>query len=1039
MPDADASSTAIGDGEHYWLYLCAETAKQVHKIVRTQAARQLRHAEGPLALLVLLEQGQKLVLQTTPGERKEVRLLGCNAHAMAPFLRQALPEASIETGATKCVRVNQEQLTIRIPILAMLISEPLEKRVRELLAGRAGSRKEAGILPRMDLPKNTLLPTGSELPCFPRADAYWLLREEGPLARYAGPPAPGWEDAYRCPANTLAVEGPRSQLVCVLNYAIEQGAAPIIVQAEELPPPQYRLNFATPARAAAAAWSGSGGLNGCCYKREQARRNYYGIWDIEESEIADDASEEEKAAQEAERILKEECLASWHERNVRNQFEGKLCMVPPSLLEIRVRLRPHCGPIVEYEDFRTVASAEEIFCAQGPVGAGREQLWNPAFPTPEKPQGWIRSAAPELSYNVLVLCLPGAAFPRAEGREAVEALLKQSTLMRLETSPTLMRKLHLSAFKAKRNHVHPTPLPDMRGEDAVEGVTPIPFCPSLHPQLMKIASADELKICDIEDWIRNLSASALPCCLCHRGDVPECQARINAVVPGLITVRASTRDRWIAIFPSVCRPRAARCVHLTPLRESLPAVTDTTRSLAITLPQRAEPAAVARQVQEGYTPSQWQSVGTARLLAQLALYPIAEEALVAQEGISKLAAFLIHTHHEIDDKDLLKAVPLARSTRSLVSLVDAGSTLLQSDNGNLETNPLLTQLQALRAASPAWHFGLVFKLAALVDSESDVDGLAHLLQALNADNTVEDVRKMEENAQAISLWLDKPDLKDFYLAGLRRLNHHFLLGNFQEIKKKRDDFTIALSYQRKDHPSVTDLRRRVRFLLAERGPSDQILSAHKSAWGPNSLRLWWQRTLDWDEHQAAELITTTSEANLAACSVLGLLEHNTELEAFNAALKALREGRQELAHHVDAPTSVSASERARLQFTLPRAGEQRLHDAQEQPEHQALFLAHALRELVSTWAALATDTENLELEGAELPAVIRGDPEYLAAERQRCQPLPNRGEHGGLLDDAELRDILICGSASLSASTGGCVPRRALWRHPAETQLDDMD
>ena len=58
--------------------------------------------------------------------------------------------------------------------------------------------------------------------------------------------------------------------------------------------------------------------------------------------------------------------------------------------------------------------------------------------------------------------------------------------------------------------------------------------------------------------------------------------------------------------------------------------------------------------------------------------------------------------------------------------------------------------------------------------------------------------------------------------------------------------------------------------------------------------------------------------------------------------------------------------------------EPRWHDAQEQPEHQALLLAHALREMIALWMALAVDDR-----GALQTTITPGDVGGRAARRRR--------------------------------------------------------
>ena len=1003
--------------------------------------------QGPVALLLLLEQGQQMLL--TAASDTELHIVGASAHALAPLLQQVIPTAQIKVqGTTKCNRVSGEALIVRVP--APSTKEALESHVRCLLLGIGSQR---GLLARLALPNNLLLPPqSSRLPRFPRSSSQhprrgWLLREEGPDARHPGAPPREWEDAYHSPANTLAVTGPRTELACVLGYARLHGAAPISVQLEELPPLPFRLNFATPAIAAAATSSGSGGLLGTCsYKREQANGNYYGHWTLKSLTAPAGASDAEKEELEEDRIFMEEMMAPWNERIIKNNLEGKLCMVPPCSTEILLSLRLRCGVVVEYEDFCDL-QGKEVFCVQGPVGAGRERLWNPAFPDEKFPTGFIDSEAPEYSAQLLVLSLGGAAFAKAKCREAVEVLLNQGALSQLEGSRALRHLLHMQAFRARREHVHPEPLPDWRGEAAVEGVTPVPFCGSLQPILLKIATAAELRVSDIEDWAKQNNEELLSCSQCHRGEEPECQARMNAQVPGLVTMRASREDRIVATFPSEWRAAAARPRAAQKQAIGCAALENAERTPALPPPA---PAATQTMI-ASFSPQEQEHL---RQTFQGLI--VCEE---AAESLPHLARFLLD-HGAASDQDrpeLIQksqaAVARARSAKALTGLVvtirlmnahvsdDASRnswarTLPElQDYSEEERKHLLdfaSQIVELRSCEPQWNLEQTLPLAALADTAGDARALASLLHAVRA-------RPSDEDVAIVACWVNNQSeqVEDEVAAatksGLLRIHRVLEDKRKHEQLKKRDAFVEAIVSTRHSAPSWHASRRGARFLLSVSVPGavQSALSADPTAWGSKALLTWAQRTSAWDESEAAAQLQKAACAGIAAHAALKLLADHNSPEAFADSLQELSQGRAREAPPVPLAggNHLTPLERAHLQLTPPEAGDQRLQDALEQPEHQALLLAHSVRELLALWASLALH-DVMEIGSDEVAAVLRGGRTYLLREKQYRPALP-RAEFWMAhpqLDRELLQDILIRGSASLSHLTGGCVPRRAVFR-----------
>lgn len=101
----------------------------------------------------------------------------------------------------------------------------------------------------------------------------------------------------------------------------------------------------------------------------------------------------------------------------------------------------------------------------------------------------------------------------------------------------------------------------------------------------------------------------------------------------------------------------------------------------------------------------------------------------------------------------------------------------------------------------------------------------------------------------------------------------------------------------------------------------------------------------------------------------------------------------------------------------------------EKVEHQALLLAHAVRELISKIVALALQDRllpGLEHSTADVSPLRQG--ELLAREAHAMRPSVTIAALGFPDLAKELQDVLCSGVASTDTYTGRCLPRRVLWQ-----------
>jgi hypothetical protein len=210
----------------------------------------------------------------------------------------------------------------------------------------------------------------------------------------------------------------------------------------------------------------------------------------------------------------------------------------------------------------------------------------------------------------------------------------------------------------------------------------------------------------------------------------------------------------------------------------------------------------------------------------------------------------------------------------------------------------------------------------------------------------------------------------------------------------------------------------------------------------------------WTPQECTSRFADVIVKNLRACTVLQhLQEHNSCCKHWDTQLTLLTE------HKAAAPPAnfnprILLAQREAEQLEAPIPGTPRWSDSHEQPEHQALLLEHAVRELMSLLFHLSLSAERdqgllLVQDASVIDRVLRGDWEYLLLESRHCVgskmhispvmlceqlsllsslwlPQVEKKEAEGFI-----RERIMCaltrGSASTSEYTGRCLPRKYIW------------
>jgi hypothetical protein len=248
---------------------------------------------------------------------------------------------------------------------------------------------------------------------------------------------------------------------------------------------------------------------------------------------------------------------------------------------------------------------------------------------------------------------------------------------------------------------------------------------------------------------------------------------------------------------------------------------------------------------------------------------------------------------------------------------------------------------------------------------------------------------------------------------------------------------------------ISDLQTALCFFFASRG----IRDCAERGWGARAIVGWVdltmiQRTRPWARDDSVQMLTAAMASEHPAHRALDLAESDPQMTAreWRRVWDSHRNEREELAPE-GKPAARSLASREAEQLEAPRAGTDRWHDAHDHPEHAALLLDHALRELMSSlfhlWCAPYCEGQApLEIKLANVAGVTRGDSEYLHRESTpwsisradlslRMRDLLTLGPD----DSAKLTplftdrfsDILQNGSASTTPFTAECLPRKIAW------------
>ena len=989
-PDADDSCLdAGGDGECYWLYTRADSAQRVRERVAAAAARAFL-AFAPLQRC--LEESQCLWLQGG----SPATLQGPGALALAEGLTQALPQAAVRALSApqkRCVR--RERLTVE------------GAGGEELRTALQAAMRAAGLPARL-LREGT--PSEEWEAVAGAGERAWRCGAEGPNARYAGRLE---HEGWRSPANTLSVCGPHAEALCLVNYARARGEAPAVAHVEEVLPAALQHGpLGTPAHAAAARWA-VGGL-----KERQAHGLYYGPWALRPA--ADEQEREDQAA----------VLPQWSARNVRRLLQGQLLSAPPARrVDVAVRLE-EAPPAVEWEDFCR-ADGSPVFAA-----TGWTQLENPG----QAPEGWVTTPGAECRLRLTVRCEPGAAFPQARARELPRVRVCQRRLARTEGDTEMRRRLQ-AVFRTGEEHVG---LENWRG-NVVRESEPLPLCASGHPQPWdRLARPERFDLSDLEDWAAHISSGRLPCSFCG-----ACTTALGAAVPGLWTM-LPREDVLVCVFPSHWQP--------APLAlEAEPAPL-----LALEAPVQA-PALSAQEgpcseAERAAALVSWGLGAASPFLAEELLHAVPSATLPWCEALAREVAARPQEQEAATRelaRELARVLSAARSQFSVetvrqvfVAAAEKRAAAAEKRAAAAERRPVrgreltraLWQLQEPPPAGRSWELRPLLLLAVAANGHAEAAGLSAFLRLLL--RPAEPARVADSGAT--KTWLagaaDEPS------PPLARLTE--LLGQRRPQGALRESLGEALldcAGACGAEGAPRGLAFAMRAVCAAAASSTVLLGVRgdMSTWNAESIAEWVRLSASWSPDESVGRLRAAVASRQSAARVLRTLAENSVSAAhFDIEFQTLCGARTAAPPPTAAASRRPLAQRFAEQMVAPAPGSVRWEDAHDQWEHQALLLDHVLRELMSALfrisalaPALAPEVlEDLELATEDAAAaVLRGDPEHLAAEQAaldtRLDAAARERACAGLdaAEAAQLLDVLTCGAASLTGTTGRCLPRRRLW------------
>ena len=975
-PDADDSCLdAGGDGECYWLYTHAESSQRVRERVATAAARSF-HAFAPLQRC--LEEAQCLWLQGG----SPATLQGPGALALAGGLARALPQAAVRALSApqkRCVR--RERITV-------------EGAADEALRAALQATMRAAGLPARLLREGTPPEEWEAVAC--AGECAWRCAAEGPNARYAGRLE---HEGWRSPANTLSVRGPHAEALCLVNYAQARGEAPAVAHVEEVLPATLQHGpLATPAHAAAAKWA-VGGL-----KERQAHGLYYGPWALRPA--VDEQEREDQAA----------VLPQWSARNLRRLVQGQLLSVPPARrLEVAVRLE-ETPPAVEWEDFCR-ADGSPVFAA-----TGWAQLENPG----QAPEGWVTTPGAECRLRLTVRCEPGTAFPKARAREIPSVRVCQRRLARAEGDPEMRRRLQ-AVFRTGEEHVG---LENWRG-DVVRESEPLPLCASGHPQPWdRLARPERFDLSDLEDWAAHISSGRLPCSFCG-----ACSAALGAAVPGLWTMRPR-EDVLVCVFPSHWQP-APLALEAEPAH--LPAL-----EAPVQAPALGACAGACSEAERAAALASWGLGDAPPFLAAELLRTAPSAALPWCEALARDVAARAQGEEAATREMAHELARILSAARSQFAVETVRQVFVAEGRpaATLRGRELTRALRQLRAPPPAgrsWELRPLLLLAVAVNGHAEAAGFSAFLRLLL--RPAEPARAAD--AGAVQKWLvgtlDEPP------PPLARLTELLSQRRPQAgLRESLGEVLLACAGAAGAEGAPRGLAFAMRAVCAVAATSTVLLGVRgdMSTWNAESITEWVRLSVSWSPDESVGRLRAAVVSRQSSARVLRTLAGNSVSAAhFDIEFQTLCGARSAPPPPAAAASRRPLAQRLAEQLVAPAPGTERWEDAHDQWEHQALLLDHVLRELMSALfhlSALAPAVAPEVLEDLELAtedavaAVLRGDPEHLAAEQLALDSLDAAAREracAGLdaVEAVQLLDVLTCGAASLTGTTGRCLPRRRLW------------
>ena len=1000
-PDADDSSIEGKgtNGECYWLFAQASGERELRVRVQEALYRCLR---SYLILQQHLEAFQSLLLHT---EQKHCVLTGPCASALLPPLRLHLPAwCKIEEQShTQLAGVRREKVC--------LVG-------CDLPTARAAVTRS---MMQVGLPERLLHDNNNVFAKCCLKSSVWRCTSEGPNARHPGivHPEAGWS----CPANTLAVQGPSAEAVCLVNYARMQGEVPVAIHAEALAPLSFAAcNTGNPALAAASTWA----LNGL--NVDQARGSYFGPW-----EIRDARSKQESEDQ-------DEVLPQWSIRNLKRVLEGKSSSMRPGRYDAVVSLEnsPAC---IEWEDFKD-PSGNIILCDVGWCGL-------------ENPKEWIKQPAQcKCKMRLTIWPLAGTAFPQAKFREAPVVRLSRKHLYEIEQNVHLQQRLAEVFITSKRHEGLENWNSQKIRKKAPE---PLPFCASAHPEPLEIArkvlrlpqpAVQDIEA--IERWAGLISDGERPCSLCG-----TCTSLMNAAIPHLWRIEPQP-GRLVCTFPSSWKPRAAMYVHQASATHALPAPPVLTPLMA-----SDEQEGVTSNAEEAMSKIvTWNIPQECKDLVTCLLRRIRSPA--AMEGCRHLMIALVKLDRvkknrsvELDAlQDLKRVLPKIQDAKAaeIVGHVFVGAVIERSPQGNELSRTLAQLSMPLKTNKQGWRpwpLNGLLRLAALPCTPSEHKALATILGIVAKAGAQYRMQVKAERDVRTWLGFTNEDLP------LLRLSSSLLKPSH------RESFIELLEGCCKVPRSDLRCACRLMFAAFRSNASSWNSEDDASAWNSKAITQWASLTIGkeqdpWTHEESIDRLEIVVVSGLLMRRVLELLEeHNVCAKHWDDQLELVLKGPTTRTRSAVSSTPVTLAQRQAEQYEAPTPGEARWYDSHEQPEHQALLLDHTLRELMSLLFHLSLTAERdqgvLVLEDATaVERVLRGDPEYIFLEKRNCLDgkmhvspetlarqldllaqlcLPHMEKLEAELLRDPIRSILFEGSASVNEYSGRCLPRRYLWTH----------